>query len=199
MRHVELHQTLGVSADDTVSAVRHAYRDLARECHPVTSTVPVHVRAISRAFEILAGESRGVRHDARRATAAGRPVDEIAIDLLADFEVTYPSRDEVWSEFRSNFSSAGPVKSGRVTELAIRIVIARDRALPRLAVPVFRPCPACHAFGSIDVYPCTHCDGTGLEEDRASVVLSGGVREEYLDLEDLGVLTPVLRVCVIAA
>lgn len=194
MMHAELHETLGVSVDDRTSAVRSAYRDLARECRPVTSTIPLHVRAIERAFEILDGARRG-----RLWRAAPRAQSPAAVDLLAGFDAGAPSSEEVWSEFRSNFAAAGTLKSGRITTLSLRVVVAADAPVPALSVPVFRPCPACHALGSIDAYACTHCDGSGLEEDRASLDLPALGREERLDLGDLGVLTPVLRVCVIAA
>lgn len=193
--HAELHETLGVSTEDSVSAVRSAYRDLARECRPVTSTIPLHVRAIERAFEILAGARRG-------HLAAGRAAPRgsfAALDLLAGFEGGEPSAEEVWSEFRSNFAPAGPLKSGRITTLSLRVAVAADTPVPALAVPVFRPCPACHALGSIDAYACAHCDGSGLEEDRASLALPAIGRDERLDLDALGVLTPILRVSVIAA
>lgn len=199
MSELELQRTLGVSDDDGASAVRHAYRDLTRRCRPVTDAIPLHVRAIERAFEILADPGGGARRLTPRALHPA-PLQPDAIDLLADFEPDAPSRDEVWSAFRRNFEPAGPPKSGRVTALALRIRAAAGQVLPHLAVPIFRPCPACHALGSVDAWACASCDGTGLAEDRAPVALpAAGAGEERLDLGALGVLTPVLRVLVIAA
>src|ERR671938_153204 len=110
--HADPYATLGVSPDDRSPAIRGAFQDLMRRFHAVTDARPPFQRAVVDAFAALWGG----REMPDAAPPAAR---EIRIDLLDDFDGSRPSRDEIRALFRSNFTAAGPPKSGRVELLEL--------------------------------------------------------------------------------
>ncbi len=190
--HADPYATLGVSRDDRSLAIRGAFQDLMRRFHAVTDARPPFQRAVVDAFTSLSS-------GADMPEAIESPVPDVCLDLLDDFEGGRPSRDEVRALFRSNFTSAGPPKSGRIELFELDLRGPRRMTLIQLELPVFHPCPACHGSGSIALHACAGCDGTGLAEERAAALvrLAPGT-STILALARHGVRTPTLRVRLLA-
>jgi DnaJ-class molecular chaperone len=207
VERVNLYETLGVGRQDSAELVRCAYRDLARLSHATVDAVPRFVREMDVAVAVLSDSARRTHYDdVVRAEAAdpemGEPV-ETHLDLLRDFEGGPPSREEVWSLFRSNFAPGAEPKSARVHVLELHVAIGEpgraDGGVLTLAVPLFHACAACHGTGSIDWVACHECDGSGVAEQRSQVRLSLSARERTIALGELGVRTPILRLHVVTA
>jgi hypothetical protein len=112
--------------------------------------------------------------------ARGEPIPEPMIpgdvSVLRDFGVTRPSEDALYDRFMRNFARYGLPKSGRVEPLTVELHVSPDRAsrggAVTLALPVFRPCPACKGTGSVWEFGCLHCSGTGMLETEQPVRIS---------------------------
>jgi hypothetical protein len=191
--HADPYATLGVWHDDRTAAILGAFQDLMRRFHAVTDARPPYHRAVADAFAALSSGPD--------MPELGEPPirDATPIDLLDDFAGGRPSREEVWALFRSNFTSYGPPKSGRIDLLELEVRGPERPTVIQLELPVFHPCPACHGSGSTALHGCAACDGTGVAEDRAAAVvrLTPGT-ETVVPLAPLGVLTPALRIRLIA-
>jgi DnaJ-class molecular chaperone len=206
---VNLYETLGVGHHDSAELVRRAYRDLARLSHATIDAVPKFVREMEVAVAVLSDGARRTHYDdVVRAEHAGAEPElaepaEAHLDLLRDFDGGPPSREEVWSLFRSNFAPGAEPKSGHVHVLDLRIAVG-ERALDAgdvlcLAVPLFHACALCHGTGAIDWVGCHACDGSGVAEQRSQVRVPMSARERSVSLGELGVRTPVLHVQVVTA
>ena len=230
MERVNLYETLGVAHHDSAELVRRAYRDLARLSHATIDAVPMFVREMEVAVAVLSDGARRTHYDdvvrAEHPSAAepelGEPA-EAHLDLLRDFDGGPPSREEVWSLFRSNFAPGAEPKSGHVHVLDLRIAVGErvldasdgplggpaGRALTPpsggtggvlcLEVPLFHACAVCHGTGAIDWVGCHACDGSGVAEQRSQVRVPMSARERSVSLGELGVRTPVLQLQLLTA
>jgi DnaJ-class molecular chaperone len=208
VERVNLYETLGVGRRDSADLVRCAYRDLARLSHATIEAVPRFVREMEVAVAVLSDGARRTHYDdvVRADSGAEAEMDEPAethLDLLRDFSGGPPSREEVWSLFRSNFAPGAEHKSGHVHVLELHIAIG-DRVpgaagVLAVAVPLFHACADCHGTGSIDWVACHACDGSGVAEQRSQVRVPMSARESTISLGELGVRTPILRLHVVTA
>jgi DnaJ-class molecular chaperone len=139
-------------------------------------------RPVQVKIEPTAGELRrssGRTWPDRVASGQRGPIPEPMIpvhddvSVLRDFGVTRPSEDALCDRLVRNFARYGLPKSGRVEPLTVELHVSPDRArrggTVTLALPVFRPCPACKGTGSIWELGCLHCNGTGMLETEQPV------------------------------
>jgi DnaJ-class molecular chaperone len=206
VERVNLYETLGVGRQDSAELVRCAYRDLARLSHATVEAVPRFVREMDVAVAVLSDGARRTHYDdVVRAEGAepemGEPA-ETHLDLLRDFDGGPPSREEVWSLFRSNFAPGAEPKSAHVHVLELHVAIGERMpavSVLTLAVPLFHACAACHGTGSIDWVGCHACEGSGVAELRSQVRLAMSAGDRTVSLGELGVRTPILRLHVVTA
>jgi len=223
---------LGVDRRESPRAIRSAFRDLVRRYHPdrAGEGATRFYRDVVEAYDVLsdaerrAAYDRGLGHGGRRATpvaqqvvppqpASPRPRAEPLVpdrvSVMRDFEVTRPSRAEVYDRFISNFTGPGPRHGQSLDALRLQIILSRAQALRggevTLGVPVFRPCSACRGAGWHGPFRCESCGGARMIEREEPVTLSipPGVAdgaEAQVPLRGLGIhnLYLVVRVRVAA-
>jgi DnaJ-class molecular chaperone len=184
----DYYRILGVPRDAPLSAIKRAYRKLARRFHPDISREgpPEDFLEVQRAYETLADAERRRRYD-ESLTAEGRDAG--------------PFEPLAWSFVRS--PAAGdlrrPIRPG---SLSGEILLTPDEAaaggvLP-LDIPVEAHCPACGGTGGA-LFDCPRCDGGGSIKRRLPIPLRipAGVREGatfQVTVEDPSVLSVLLTV-----
>lgn len=218
---------LGVPRDETPNGIRAAYRDRAKQLHPdhAGGGESRGFRELRHAYEVLSDERRRASYDAElevgeRAaprtdpTRAPAPVEPLLRDrprpeplipepahVLRDFQTVRPSVDALADRILHSFLDPLP-KAERLEALTVRIEITPEQAatgvVVPLALPVFRPCPACGGTGSDWMFPCVACRQEGVVEEERVVrirvpprVRHGAVIE--LPLDDLGIRDLYLR------
>jgi len=145
---------LGVARDASMSAIKRAYRRLAKKFHPDVSThsaAPEDFQDLQAAYETLADAERRRRYDESLRAEKLEPL--------------------AWSFVRS--PAAGdlrrPVRPG---SLSGEILLTPDEAtrggvLP-LDVPLSASCPSCEGTGGA-FFDCGRCMGEGKVERRLPV------------------------------
>lgn len=159
----DYYQILGVPRDASVSAIKRAFRRLARKSRPEASgAVPEVLAELKAAYETLTNADRRYRYDQH----------------LRGLELPGPLG---WSSLRR--PAAGDLRRPfRPASLTGEIVLgareAADGGLLSLDVPVTAPCGACEGTGG-PYFDCDRCLGEGKVSRRLPVPLQipPGVRE----------------------
>jgi molecular chaperone DnaJ len=179
---------LGVPRDAPLSAIKRAYRRLARRFHPDISNggAPEAFLEVQRAYETLADAERRRRYDETLVVEAreGGPFEPLA-----------------WSFVRS--PAAGdlrrPIRPGSLSgEILLTPVEAAAGGVLPLQIPVEAHCPACRGTGGA-LFDCPRCDGAGSIQRRLPVPLRipPGVRDGatfQVAVDDPSVLSVLLTV-----
>jgi len=133
----------------------------------------------------------------------GAPAVHDPVELMRDFETYRPSVDELWQQFKNNFSPQHAPKSQPARELNLSLIVSPDEAIAgghfSIDVPVANVCDRCAGTGSTGFFECDLCDGHGMSWNTARVIVSvpAGVRDENvipISLTNLGVKNLFLNV-----
>ena len=205
---------LGVPPTESASAIRAAFRDLAKRYHP---------DRVEAAYEVLSDPQRRRLYDdsLREAELPSRPAAEVIVSrpdrsepeplgleprsLFRDYGSISPSPEEVYERFARNFTRRSISKAERLQALTVDVVLSPDEALRggvvAVAVPVFRRCSACGGSGQDWFFPCLWCKQQGFVEEEETVEIelppplkSGTVVD--VPLQERGIRNLVLRVYV---
>src|SRR5215213_8909284 len=99
------------------------------------------------------------------ANLSSHPIGAPA-DLMHDFETYRPSLDELWRQFKHNFSPEHAPKSQPMRELNLSLMVSPDEAMAgghfSIEVPVARVCDRCAGTGNTGFFECDLCNGHGL-------------------------------------
>lgn len=167
------YDVLGVRSDAPAAEIRHAYRRLARQCHPdrAPGIDAAEFRSIQEAYDVLGNDDRRRAYDNHLA-APPAPLraerasfgDEIAIDFPSVSSLV----GRIWDTFADQAERPAP--------LAAEIELTSDEAslgvrVP-LAVPLLTVCRGCAGRGEIWLEPCRRCDGRGERTVRHHVTVS---------------------------
>jgi DnaJ-class molecular chaperone len=211
--------TLGVPRTETAAGIRSAFRDLAKRHHPDRSGSEDSkaFRDAVEAYQILSDAVLRRRYDEqlrRRESppeevvvqrSAAEPLAREPIPLFGQTGEIRPSFDAMFDRLVRNFTRIGVPKAERVEPLNCDVVLSPEEAarggiLP-IAVPVFEACPECGGSGHTWLFPCLHCDHSGMVEQAVtlrleipSMVRAGTVID--LPLEGLGVSNFRLRILI---
>lgn len=149
----DYYSVLGVSRDATLSAIKKAYRRLAKKFNPDVNASPAAeaFEALQAAYETLTDAERRRRYD----------------ESLGD-----PARDpRAWSVLRgpSVRDLRRPVSPGTLSgEILLTPKEAQAGGVLPLDVPVSVTCRACDGTGGT-VFDCDRCGGDGIVERRMPV------------------------------
>ena len=182
----DYYRLLGVPRSATVTAIKRAFRRLAKQYHPDAGagSAPEVFRDIQAAYETLADADRRRRYD--------ETLGQMERDHLAPL---------AWSFLRS--PAAGDLRRPvRPSGLSGEILLTKAEAdlggvLP-LDVPVETLCPGCGGTGGF-VFDCPRCGGDGKIEKRfpVPVRVPAGVRDGtvfQVAVDDPSVLSIILTV-----
>lgn len=157
---------LGVSRDATPTAIKRAYRRLARRLHPdrgAGSSVE-NFQELQAAYETLCDSERRRRYDEALSRWEGRLLEPLS-----------------WSFVRS--PAAGdlrrPLNPGTVSgEILLSPAEALAGGVLPLDVPLVTACPACEGTGGF-VFDCDSCGGDGTVSRRLPIPvrIPPGVRD----------------------
>lgn len=167
-RPKDYYSLLGVPRDASPSAIRKAYRRLARRLGPDETRglgSAAELRELRTALETLTDEDRRRRYD-----AAVSPVEARA-DALA-----------TWLREPRGDGLRRPIERGALTgEVLLSAEEAAAGGLLPLDVPLPTPCPACEGTGG-PAFSCGACAGDGVVQRRLPVSLRvpRGVRDGAL-------------------
>jgi len=153
---------LGVPRDASVSAIRRAFRRLARKNRPESGPVPETLAELKTAYETLTDTDRRHHYDQK----------------LQGLELPGPLG---WSSLRRPASSdlRRPFQPSSLTgEIVLNAEEAAGGGTLSLDVPVTAPCGACEGTGG-PYLDCDRCLGEGKVSRRLPVPLQipPGVRE----------------------
>lgn len=180
----DFYVVLGVERDATLSAIRRAYRRLARKYHPdaAGATTVEAFREVQAAYETLADAERRRRYDE---------------DLRREERPRAPS----WSLLRG--PAAGdlrrPFEPGTLSgEIVLSEREAAAGGVLPIDIPVESPCPSCDGTGGA-MFDCDRCGGDGTVVRRVPIPLRvpPGVREGtvfQVALDDPAVVSILLTV-----
>jgi molecular chaperone DnaJ len=213
---------LGIERADGPTAVRSAFRELARRHHPDRAGPESAgaFREIVEAYEVLSdpegrrdydrlfceqSEAASGRADwapASRAETVAEPLVPNTMSLARDFRIR-PSRDALLERLMRNFAEPRRPKGEQVRSMSVEVVLSPDQAqrggLITIGVPVFVSCPFCQGTGQDWFHRCEYCWGEGLVESERPVriqvppwVADGTVIE--IPLQGLGIHNFYLRV-----
>jgi DnaJ-class molecular chaperone len=208
--------TLGVPRTETTAGIRSAFRDLVKRYHPDRSgsedSEAFH--DVVEAYRVLSDPALRERYDERlrrqeglpeqvviRRTSA-EPLTQEPVPLFGRAEQIRPSLDAMFDRLVRNFTRIGVPKAERLEPLNCDVTLSPEEAasggvLP-VSVPVFETCSECGGSGHTWLFPCLHCDQSGLVEHAVTLRLEipPMVREGTvidLPLERLGVTNFRLR------
>jgi molecular chaperone DnaJ len=163
----DYYEVLGVPRNADESAIKSAYRRLARRLHPDVGGggSSEAFREVQAAFETLSDLERRRRYDATLDRREGRPaarrVDHATLDTRGLIE---------WGREDAPAGALGEI-------LLTRAEAASGGTLP-LDVPMRFSCPTCSGTGGF-VAVCQTCGGAGIGESRVPLALElpPGIRD----------------------
>ena len=105
---------------------------------------------------------------------AERPIGS-PVDLMTDFETYRPGIDDLWQQFKNNFSLKHAPKSQHPRELNVSLMLSPHDAMLgghySIDVPVGHVCDRCDGSGSTGVFECDLCSGHGMSWQTARVIV----------------------------
>lgn len=210
MAKVDLYLVLGIPRDASGTAIRTAYRRLAKEHHPdrVGTSRSERFRHVSEAYSVLSDPDRRRRYDATLEPIGGashwdlpsEPTREQGLDgdvsLRNVFDRSPWRVGEEFGDWTRRSVVGAPPKSGRRALLELDVVLSPDEAAlggrVRLRIPTPVPCASCSGSGQTWLYVCGACNGEGVfARDTTLVVrIPAGVRDGTVwDLAEIGLGT----------
>ena len=133
---------------------------------------------------------------------------ERVYNLFESFQSFRPSREEILSAYRRNFTGRDIPKSRPRREVRVEVVVSPEQArlggrLP-FEIPIARQCDLCAGTGRTGFYHCDGCDGSGLiwQSNQLDVLLPRPVRDGTVipvSLQHLGVQNLYLSIRVLVA
>lgn len=198
MAQSDLYLVLGLSRDASSTAIRSAYRRLAKLHHPdrLGGSRSDRFRRVSEAYSVLSDPERRRRYDATLA-----PVDGLrGRSERPDEPAREQGVDESWALRDAFESSAGrvgrearglPRRSvrggapgrGRRATVELDLALSSDEAALggtlRLRVPLPAPCAACRGTGHTRLDVCRACLGDGVfaRDTALDLRIPAGVRD----------------------
>ena len=187
---------LGVKPGATGDEIRSAYRRLAKEYHPDLYAGSAEVfREIHEAYHVLGNAVRRRQYEKRISAASGirsskpvphprpeplipedRPVDIGEISPVRSFQTFSPSVDEIFDWLWRNFSSLAPLKSRRIENLTLEVLLTPEQARcggnAQVMIPARASCPTCSGCGMAGSYPCSRCAGEGAISGDVPVTIA---------------------------
>jgi molecular chaperone DnaJ len=181
--------TLGVPRTETTAGIRSAFRDQVKRHHPDRSGAEggEAFREVVEAYRVLSDPTLRDRYDERLRRqetareevvvrrASAEPLTREPIPLFGRTDVIRPSFDAMFDRLVRNFTRIGVPKAEHLEPLNCDVVLspeeaARGGVLP-ISVPVFEACPECGGSGHTWLFPCLHCDHSGMVEEAVTVRL----------------------------
>lgn len=150
----DFYRILGVARDATRTAIKQAYRRLARKLHPDTarSDRSAEFHAVQAAYDTLVDAARRRRYD--QDLAASERFDTLDFSFVS---LPSPLRR--------------PVSPGTVSgEIVLTPEEAEAGGVLNLDVPLTATCPACEGTGG-SLFGCMTCGGDGHIERRLPLPL----------------------------
>lgn len=175
---------LGVAPDASVSAIKKAFRRLAKRYHPdvAQAASPEDFQELQQAYETLANSERRRRYD--QSLRQSRREDDWAAS---------------WAAPRGGAELRRPVQPSSLSgEILLRPDEAAAGGTLPLDVPVAATCPSCEGTGGF-VFDCMICGGEGKIQRRLPVPvrIPPGVRDGtvfQVSVDDPSVLSIILTV-----
>ena len=215
---------LGINADASDRQIQSAYRERVKEFHPDhygKDSAPFF--AVQEAYAVLKDPVKRRDYDqllqrqTKRFPMTQRPEPEPLIPerrppvremhIIRSFDKFYPSFEQLFDRFLSNFPRAESQKADMTKNLAVEIPISPREAFSggifRIRVPAQITCPVCHGAGHVGIYGCWRCSERGqLYKDLPlSISIPAGIPDGYcveIPLDRYGIphiyLTAVFRV-----
>ncbi len=212
---------LGIDFDASDAEIKDAYRKLVLKYHPDhfgEDSSPF--LKIQEAYQVLSNPELKRKYDqsliiqkpqapAQRNRRSGsfsqepeplipekRSVEPEPISLSQSFQTYFPSLDEIFNRFLSNFEQDFQQKSERTEELRIAFSISSHQAAlggsVRLLIPVRIPCPLCQGTGFVGFWECHRCLSLGSIDTELPLVVSypAGIKNTFnksLSLSQFGI------------
>ncbi len=220
MAEANFYIILGIPEHESPEGIKRAFRELALRYHPDRAGPrgTSIFREVVRAYETLSDPARRAGYDeglrqrldvpresVTRPWPEPEPLVPEPVSVIRDLRTTRPSRDEVLSRFRRNFSEEAVPKAERMRPLRFVLQLHPTEAayggVVTLAVPVFYPCRRCRGTGYRWDFTCGTCGGEGLVEIEEPVLVNipPGVRDGdqiHIPLRSLGVHNLFLSVLI---
>lgn len=93
------------------------------------------------------------------------PGDVIDVSVRRSFRTASPSFDEIDDRLWGNFQQVTRPKAETIESLTLELPITPQQAInggqARVLVPARAQCPACGGQGSVGLFACRRCDGSG--------------------------------------
>lgn len=172
----DYYEVLGVPPDADSTAIKNAFRQLARRYHPDISTEPdagQRFREIAEAYGVLSDPAKRASYDAQGfAGLAGASAEDLwgGIDLA---DILGPGMPGFGGLFDRLFgqASAGPPR-GQDLRADLVIPLRRVRTGGKETVTIARPGPCSRCAGSgaepgTAPRPCPDCGGTGQQTEAS--------------------------------
>ena len=185
-RRKDYYSLLGLTPDATMSAIKKAYRRLAKRYHPdlTPGGAADDFRELQRAYETLADAESRRRYD-ETLRERGR----------------HREWEPSWAALRGPATQdlRRPVQPASLSgEILLRPEEAAAGGTLPLDVPLSATCPACEGTGGA-VFDCMACGGEGKVQRRLPVPvrIPPGVRDGTIfqvSLDDPGVLSIILTI-----
>jgi len=167
-RRKDLYAVLGVGRDATLTAIKRAYRKLAKRFHPDVASAESaeDFRHVQAAYETLSDSERRRRYD----------------EVLVETEREKPEAEPLTWSFETTPATLDlrpPIERGAIAgEILLSPREAASGGVLPLDVPVLAPCETCDGTGGF-AFDCGACAGAGQVTRRFPVPLHipPGVRD----------------------
>lgn len=149
---------LGISCSAEPPAIREAYRQLAKRCHPDSSRsaeTASKFREVHEAYSVLRDAKRRRQYDRRLGESRG----------------SHPASQRSSPQWRRR-SDTAPDSTSKLEELDLELSTDEARRGGRFAVPFADRCPVCGGLGRIFLFACSFCQGTGAARSESVIFVS---------------------------
>jgi molecular chaperone DnaJ len=175
----DYYEVLGVPRDADASAIKSAYRKLARQYHPDVNkdaTSEEHLKEINEAYEVLSDVEKRKAYDRFGHAAAQGGFGEAGAGFGG-----FGGFGDIFEEFFGGFAGGRPAQRGpsRGNDLRYGLEITFQEAVfgveKEIEIPRLETCPQCQGSGAepgTRPIRCPQCNGTG-EVRRAQQTILG--------------------------